>query len=319
MDQSDELGDYQYRFEQSYRCFPLSFCEKSHLECGDKIIMPASALDHLAYSVFEFPMLFELLNPDTGRATHCGVQEFVADEGLAFLPNWMMEHMQLREGDLLMVKSVSLEKATYVKLQPHCKDFLELSNPRAVLEKTLRNFFCLTKNDTIMLMHNDKKFYINVLETRPSEAVSIFDTDCEVDFAPSLDYQEPERLVNDMATEELQEKDQAVVEDHKDVVKTCEPFSGVGRRLDGKASMESDSTSDHYSSKLKQLSLGAADDQGKSKATRSNSVRKPGKLILGSDAVPKESKQQSSQNVALKKEDDQKFQPFTGKSYRLTD
>ncbi|KAF5457503.1 hypothetical protein F2P56_021602 [Juglans regia] len=300
MDQSAELGDDQYDpFEQAYRCFPLSFCEKSHLECGDKIIMPASALDHLAYSVFDFPMLFELLNPDTGRATHCGVQEFVADEGLAFLPNWMMEHMQLREGDLLIVKSVGLEKATYVKLQPHSKDFLELSNPRAVLERTLRNFFCLTKDDTIMIMHNDNKFYIDVLETRPSEAVSIFDTDCEVDFAPPLDYQEP----------------QAIVEDN-DLVKTSEPFSGVGRRLDGKASVESDSQSD-YSSKLKQLSLGAA-DQGKSKAIRSNSVRKPGKLILGSDAAPKESKQQSSENVALKKEEE-KFQPFTGKSYRLRD
>ncbi|XP_041007553.1 ubiquitin fusion degradation protein 1 homolog [Juglans microcarpa x Juglans regia] len=316
MDQSAELGDDQYdHFEQAYRCFPLSFCEKSHLECGDKIIMPASALDHLAYSVFDFPMLFELLNPDTGRATHCGVQEFVADEGLAFLPNWMMEHMQLREGDLLIIKSVSLQKATYVKLQPHSKDFLDLSNPRAVLERTLRNFFCLTKDDTIMIMYNDKKFYIDVLETRPSEAVSIFDTDCEVDFAPPLDYQEPERLVNGMATEELQEKDQAVVEDN-DVVKTCEAFSGVGRRLDGKASMESGSQSD-YSSKLKQLSLGAA-DQGKSKAIRSNSVRKPGKLILGSDAAPMESKQQSSENVALKKEEE-KFQPFTGKSYRLRD
>ena len=44
-----------------------------------------------------------------------------------------------------------------------------------------------------MIMYNNK-FYLNVLETGPSDAISIFETDCEVDFAPPLDYQEPERV-----------------------------------------------------------------------------------------------------------------------------
>jgi len=32
----------------------------------------------------------------------------------------------------------------------------------------------------------------NIVETKPSNGISIIETDCEVDFAPPLDYKEPE-------------------------------------------------------------------------------------------------------------------------------
>lgn len=44
-----------------------------------------------------------------------------------------------------------------------------------------------------MVAYNNKKFYIDVVEAKPSSAVSIIETDCEVDFAPPLDYKEPEK------------------------------------------------------------------------------------------------------------------------------
>lgn len=44
-----------------------------------------------------------------------------------------------------------------------------------------------------MVAYNNKKFYIDIVETKPSAAISIIETDCEVDFAPPLDYKEPER------------------------------------------------------------------------------------------------------------------------------
>lgn len=37
----------------------------------------------------DYPMLFELNNSIAGRVTHCGVLEFIADEGLIFLPYWV--------------------------------------------------------------------------------------------------------------------------------------------------------------------------------------------------------------------------------------
>eukprot|EP00959_Pyramimonas_sp_CCMP1952_P416873 8733836-Pyramimonas_sp.AAC.2 len=44
-----------------------------------------------------------------------------------------------------------------------------------------------------MVNYNTKRYYIDVVEAKPSRAISIVDTDCEVDFAPPLDYVEPER------------------------------------------------------------------------------------------------------------------------------
>ena len=44
-----------------------------------------------------------------------------------------------------------------------------------------------------MVAYNNKKYYIDIIETRPANAISIIETDCEVDFAPPLDYKEPEK------------------------------------------------------------------------------------------------------------------------------
>ena len=44
-----------------------------------------------------------------------------------------------------------------------------------------------------MVAYNNKKYYIDIIETKPSNAITIIETDCEVDFAPPLDYKEPER------------------------------------------------------------------------------------------------------------------------------
>lgn len=34
-------------------------------------------------------MLFKVANSGAGRATHCGVLEFVAQEGHVYLPRWV--------------------------------------------------------------------------------------------------------------------------------------------------------------------------------------------------------------------------------------
>lgn len=49
----------------------------------------------------------------------------------------MMQNMLLQEGDLIRVKSATLPKGTFVKLQPHTQDFLDISNPKAVYVSTL--------------------------------------------------------------------------------------------------------------------------------------------------------------------------------------
>jgi ubiquitin fusion degradation protein 1 len=48
-------------------------------------------------------MLFKLSNKKQNRTTHCGVLEFVADEGKIYIPYWMMQNLMLDEGGLIQV------------------------------------------------------------------------------------------------------------------------------------------------------------------------------------------------------------------------
>lgn len=72
-----------------YHCFSVAYADKAHLEGGDKIILPPSALDTLSRLLVEYPMLFNL-STESGGATHCGVLEFSAPEGSCYIPFWMM-------------------------------------------------------------------------------------------------------------------------------------------------------------------------------------------------------------------------------------
>ncbi|GJN19179.1 hypothetical protein PR202_gb06423 [Eleusine coracana subsp. coracana] len=238
------------------------------LESGDKIIMPPSALDRLASLHIEYPMLFEVHNAAAERTSHCGVLEFIAEEGMIYMPYWMMQNLLLQEGDMVFIKNANLPKGTYVKLQPHTTDFLDISNPKAILEKTLRNYSCLTTGDSIMVAYNNKKYYIDIVETKPSHAISIIETDCEVDFAPPLDYKEPEKPKPTVPLNAEPTAEAAVEEEPK-----FTPFTGSGRRLDGKASKDKDVLASSPAKRQANASNGV--QPSLSSTSQSSSSRKP--------------------------------------------
>lgn len=187
--------------------------------------MPPSALDVLARLNIVYPMLFKLTNQTDKRSTHCGVLEFVADEGKVYLPNWMMRNLFLDEGQLLQVECASLPVATYSKFQPQSTDFLDITNPKAVLENALRSFACLTVGDIIAITYNKKVYEFLVLEAKPGRAVSIIECDMQVEFAAPVGYVEPQRQPKQ------ETKQEEVVED---IDPGFQAFSGSGFRLDGK-------------------------------------------------------------------------------------
>nr|BAT25223.1 host ubiquitin fusion degradation [Nitzschia sp. IriIs04] len=180
------------RFEEQYHCYSVAYADKSHLEKGDKILLPPSAFDTLARLQVDYPMLFRLTSGTDNRFTHCGVLEFTAEEGTCYIPFWMMQNLLIEEGSVITVTNVSLPKASFVKLQPQSVDFLEISNPRAVLEHALRNFSCVTKGDVIQIPYNNKNYHFALKEVQPQDAACIIETDCNVDFDAPVGYKEPE-------------------------------------------------------------------------------------------------------------------------------
>ena len=99
------FGGRSRTFNDSFRCHSVSLLaaeqqrDPALLEYSDKIILPPSCLEKLAHLEITYPMIFELCNPhDLQRRLHCGVLEFIAQEGMVYLPYWMMENMHLNEG-----------------------------------------------------------------------------------------------------------------------------------------------------------------------------------------------------------------------------
>lgn len=62
-----------------------------------------------------------------------------------------MKQLLFIEGEMAAIEYRSLPMAQYAKFKPMSSDFLNISNPRAILEVELRKFRCLTKNDVITI------------------------------------------------------------------------------------------------------------------------------------------------------------------------
>ncbi|KAG5922750.1 hypothetical protein E4U42_005352 [Claviceps africana] len=187
------------RFDEYYRCFPVVMApgsERPELNYGSKIILPPSALDKVSKLHVQWPLLMELINGEKGRQSHAGVLEFIAEEGRAYIPQWMMETLGMDVGDMIQIRTTSLELAKMVKLQPQSVNFLDISDPKAVLERAFRNFATLTKGDVFNFEYNDEIYDVAVLDVKPETdkmGVSMIETDVSVEFAPPVGYVEPER------------------------------------------------------------------------------------------------------------------------------
>jgi ubiquitin fusion degradation protein 1 len=186
-------------FEDYFRCYPVAMMpdgiRKDDANFGGKIFLPPSALNKLTMLHIRYPMLFELTNEEKSVKTHSGVLEFVAEEGRIYIPQWMMATLKVNPGQILKCSSSDLPLGNFVKIEPQSVDFLEISDPKAVLENVLRKFSALTVDDIIEINYNDTIYAIKVLEVKPNQAsngICVVETDLETDFAPPVGYVESE-------------------------------------------------------------------------------------------------------------------------------
>lgn len=150
--------------------------DRQDLNYGGKIILPPSALVRLSEMNIQLPMQFKISSTKNKNTTHAGVLEFIAEEGRCYLPSWTLSTLGLTDGDLIVVTSATLPLGKFVKIQPQHVDFLQISDPKAVLEKAFRSFSTLTqglmalteKGDIISISYNGKVYAILVMETKPA-------------------------------------------------------------------------------------------------------------------------------------------------------
>ena len=233
-------------FIEVYKAFPASIMGREDIDLSNSIILPASALGVLSsmrnFKDSKNPILFRILNIELNMATHCGVAEFTAQEGTCYLPSNMFERLCLMEGQQVNIRNVDLKPGTFIKLQPHLTEFINIPNPKAILEYNLRNYFCVTEGDTISVKFSKKIYKLDIVQCKPAKAIRTLNTDIEVDFCPPKDYKEEprnndsfrktgsggikfnsnEKVVKPLTKEEIKKQ----IEDKK--------FSGHHFRMDGK-------------------------------------------------------------------------------------
>ena len=73
-----------------------------------------------------------------------------------------MQTLLLEPGDLVQIKSTDLPPGSKIKLQAQSTSFLDISDPKAVLENAFRNFSCLTKGDIFTFSYNDQIYEMAV-------------------------------------------------------------------------------------------------------------------------------------------------------------
>ena len=197
-------------FEETLRCRAASTHPdeviRERLLYGGKMLLPQSCLETLSSLNVVYPLQFKLLphhhqrsasaSQAPVRTTYLGVLEFSAPEGTAYLPDWALDALGIKDRGLIDLTNVSLPTGRFVKFQPTSTSFLlDISDPRAVLEHTLRNYSCFTRGDIVCFSYLGQSYGLRVEEVRPDDgrgAILAVETDLQVDFSPPPGYVEPD-------------------------------------------------------------------------------------------------------------------------------
>jgi ubiquitin fusion degradation protein 1 len=187
------------QYQETLRCrsassFPDTTI-RERLLTGGKMLLPQSCLEQLSRMNVVYPLQFRVqLEKKNAQSavTHLGVLEFSAPEGVAYLPDWALKSINGVDKSLITITNVSLPMGRFVKFQPQSTSFLtDLSDPRAVLEYSLRNYAAMTVGDIIYFDYAGKSYGLLVQEVKPNtdcHAILVVETDLQVDFTPPEGY-----------------------------------------------------------------------------------------------------------------------------------
>jgi len=219
----------------SYACSAVSQETREQLKYSNKILLPASILHKMdEQDDVEYPLFFKVTNPICEFGRVCAVHEFTATEGLVNVPYYILEDLGLQEGSPVTIEYINPPKGSYIKLKPHETEFIELHDPKLILEHIMsKDYPVVTKGQTIVINYKDmnKTYRIDVVDTQPSETIKIINTDLDLDFDQPHDYVEP--IVNNIVEPDISPSRNIKLDEFKQTGKFV-PFSGNGHTLGSK-------------------------------------------------------------------------------------
>ena len=220
----------------SYACSVVPEQITQQLRYSNKVLLPPSVLHDISNNEnISFPLFFNIQNKENKLSRVCAVHEFTAPPGICNIPYYIMAELGMVEGEQIVIESASPVKGSFLKLRPHKTEFIELSNPKVILEKAMsRDYPVVHEGHIIVIYHEGKTYYIDVVEALPAPVVQIINSDINVDFDKPLDYVEPKppSPVNERIDNSKNGFQSAYSKAKKYATNTgFVPFSGKGNRL----------------------------------------------------------------------------------------
>ena len=188
---------FRRHFEEpplSWRLRPKVFDPFDPLNFGGKVLLPSLVLHDLIQYNVKAPYVFEVSHSEKIFKTSVGVLEFTLETNEIIMPKWVYDQLDLYDHEYIDLECVKKEKGTFTKLLPHSSDFLEVQNPKEMLENCLVNYQVLTVGDELVLDFRDYgilRFTVHELESEEGKANSVYivDVDLSVDFLPPIGYE----------------------------------------------------------------------------------------------------------------------------------
>jgi hypothetical protein len=180
--------------------YPLTFSEnpqRERLEYSNQVLLPPEILqnagmDWFANNQSNFPAFFNLKY--NGVSVNVGVLEFTEIPDIIYIPWHIFSLLGLQEGERVKVEMITEEiiSATEITLKPHSYKFVELSDPKDILEKIIsKNYPIISLYDIIKINHEGIEYLISVTKLEPAPIVKMLNCDVNLIFEPALDYVSP--------------------------------------------------------------------------------------------------------------------------------
>ena len=175
------------------------------------------------------------------RRTHVGVLDYgTIDSGSIGLPSGVMEALGMEGGEEVRVSYAALPSATKMTLKPRMNDFARdfvNEDVREVLERVMMGRSAATIGDEVRVERGERRYELVVTAVEPDDghgAVSLLETDVEVELEPSEEY---ERVTAEIAARETRRKEEfekakeALAEREREKARVVEAFEARKRAL----------------------------------------------------------------------------------------
>tara|TARA_Y100000816_G_scaffold292165_1_gene286165 strand:- start:2588 stop:3355 length:768 start_codon:yes stop_codon:yes gene_type:complete len=175
------------------RAYGLIFSEHSltsELENSNKTLLPAACIPDLDLDAGT--TYLEIKNTNNNKSAICAVHEYTESPGIIFIPCGIMNNINLRDGNnTIVTQRTNISKGEYIKIKPMKKAFIDLPNPKAILERHISQFYpILSENEIITVRHNNDLYYIEIVETKPDKVIQTTNCDINLDFDRPADMPE---------------------------------------------------------------------------------------------------------------------------------